>query len=155
MATKESVKKTRKRIRSKVKGTSECPRLAIFRSNTNIYAQVIDDVSGNTLVSCSTLDQEVKAKIIDIRKGSNTYLKVYSIKLNQNENKIVYIPNGFAHGYMALEDNSQVIYLSSNYHSSKHERQINPLDPYFNLNYAHKPILSEKDEQAEFISYLP
>ena len=63
MATKESVKKTRKRIRSKVKGTSECPRLAIFRSNTNIYAQVIDDVSGNTLVSCSTLDKEVKAKI--------------------------------------------------------------------------------------------
>ena len=63
MATKESVKKTKKRIRSKVKGTSECPRLAIFRSNTNIYAQVIDDVSGNTLVSCSTLDKEVKAKI--------------------------------------------------------------------------------------------
>ena len=105
------------------------------------------------VISC--LQGEIQDYAIDIRKGSDTYLKVYSIKLNQNENKIVYIPNGFAHGYMALEDNSQVIYLSSNYHSSKHERQINPLDPYFNLNYAHKPILSEKDEQAEFISYLP
>jgi len=63
MANKESVNKTRKRIRSKVKGTSECPRLAVFKSNTHIYAQVIDDVSGNTLVSCSTLDKEVKEKI--------------------------------------------------------------------------------------------
>ena len=46
MATKESIQKTRKRIRNKVKGTSECPRLAIFRSNSHIYAQVIDDVTG-------------------------------------------------------------------------------------------------------------
>ena len=63
MSNKESIKKVKKRIRSKVKGSSERPRLAIFRSNTNIYAQVIDDVTGNTLVSCSTLDKEVKNKI--------------------------------------------------------------------------------------------
>ena len=63
MATKESIQKTRKRIRNKVKGTSECPRLAIFRSNSHIYAQVIDDVTGKTLVSCSTLDNEVKTMI--------------------------------------------------------------------------------------------
>ena len=63
MSNKESIQKVRRRIRSKIKGTSERPRLAVFRSNSNIYAQVIDDVSGNTLVSCSTLDKEVKAKI--------------------------------------------------------------------------------------------
>ena len=63
MSNKESIQKVKKRIRSKVKGNSERPRLAVFRSNSNIYAQVIDDVSGNTLVSCSTLDKEVKAKI--------------------------------------------------------------------------------------------
>ena len=56
MSNKESINKTRKRIRSKIKGTSECPRLAVFRSNSHIYAQIIDDISGNTLVSCSTLD---------------------------------------------------------------------------------------------------
>lgn len=63
MANRESISKTRKRIRSKVKGTSECPRLAVFKSNSHIYAQVIDDVNGNTLVSCSTLDKEVRAMI--------------------------------------------------------------------------------------------
>ena len=62
MSNKASINKTRKRIRSKVKGTSERPRLAIFRSNSHIYAQVIDDNNGNTLVSCSTLDKEVKSK---------------------------------------------------------------------------------------------
>ena len=63
MANRDSINKTRKRIRSKIKGTSECPRLAVFKSNSHIYAQVIDDVSGTTLVSCSTLDKEVKATI--------------------------------------------------------------------------------------------
>jgi len=62
MSNKASINKTRKRIRSKVKGTSERPRLAIFRSNSHIYAQVIDDNNGNTLFSCSTLDKEGKSK---------------------------------------------------------------------------------------------
>lgn len=104
------------------------------------------------VITC--LQGEIQDYAIDIRKNSDSYLKVFSIKLNQNDNKIVYIPNGFAHGYMSLEDNSQVIYLSSNYHSSEHERQINPLDPYFNLSYAYKPILSDKDKHAEFVSFL-
>ena len=50
------------RVRSKISGTAECPRLCVFRSNKAIYAQIIDDVKGNTLVSASTLDKEVKTK---------------------------------------------------------------------------------------------
>ncbi|MFD1430658.1 MULTISPECIES: 50S ribosomal protein L18 [Lacticaseibacillus] len=49
------------RVRGKISGTSERPRLNIFRSNKNIYAQVIDDVAGVTLASASTLDKEVSA----------------------------------------------------------------------------------------------
>ncbi|EKU93555.1 50S ribosomal protein L18 [Alloiococcus otitis] len=52
-------KKRHKRIRRNLSGTAECPRLNIFRSNKNIYAQVIDDVEGVTLASASTLDSEV------------------------------------------------------------------------------------------------
>ena len=51
--------KRRKRIRSKISGTAERPRLSIFRSNKNIYAQLIDDVAGVTLASASTLDENV------------------------------------------------------------------------------------------------
>lgn len=51
------------RVRKKVVGTSERPRLNVFRSLTNIYAQVIDDSTGTTLVSASTLDSDIKGKI--------------------------------------------------------------------------------------------
>ena len=51
-----------KRVRNKISGTAECPRLSVFRSNTNLYVQVIDDENQVTLVSASTLDKEVKTK---------------------------------------------------------------------------------------------
>ena len=51
-----------KRVRRKISGTAECPRLCVFRSNSNIYVQVIDDVKGVTLAQASTLDKEVKTK---------------------------------------------------------------------------------------------
>ena len=51
-----------KRVRTKVSGTAERPRLCVYRSNANIYAQIIDDVAGNTLVQASTLDKEIKIK---------------------------------------------------------------------------------------------
>ena len=51
-----------KRVRTKISGTAERPRLCVFRSNSNITVQIIDDVAGNTLVAASTLDKEVKEK---------------------------------------------------------------------------------------------
>lgn len=51
------------KTRNRFSGTAERPRLAVFRSNKNIYAQVIDDVAGNTLVAASTLDKDVKAEL--------------------------------------------------------------------------------------------
>ena len=62
--TDRKLERTRrhKRVRNKISGTAERPRLCVFRSNSNLYVQVIDDVAGNTLVSASTLDKEVKTK---------------------------------------------------------------------------------------------
>ena len=73
--SKESVKMVSKKSRSEVRvnkhrklrnrlsGTAECPRLAVFRSNNHMYAQIIDDTVGNTLVSASTLQKDVKANL--------------------------------------------------------------------------------------------
>ena len=52
-----------RRIRSRLSGTPEQPRLAVFRSNNHMYAQIIDDTVGNTLVSASTLQKDVKAEL--------------------------------------------------------------------------------------------
>ena len=67
MVSKESRQKVRvkkhRRIRNHLSGTAQRPRLAVFRSNNHMYAQIIDDTVGNTLVSASTLEKAVKAEI--------------------------------------------------------------------------------------------
>ena len=67
MVSKESRQEVRvkkhMRIRNRFSGTAERPRLAVFRSNNHMYAQIIDDTVGNTLVSASTLEKEIKAEL--------------------------------------------------------------------------------------------
>ena len=67
MVSKESRTKVRenkhRKIRNRFSGTTERPRLAVFRSNNHMYAQIIDDTVGNTLVSASTLEKEIKAEL--------------------------------------------------------------------------------------------
>ena len=55
--------KKHNRMRNRFSGTAERPRLSVFRSNNHMYAQVIDDTAGNTLVSASTLEKDVKAEL--------------------------------------------------------------------------------------------
>ena len=64
------------RIRNRFSGTAERPRLAVFRSNNHMYAQIIDDTVGNTLVSASTLQKDVKA---ELEKTNDVKLKVIII----------------------------------------------------------------------------
>jgi large subunit ribosomal protein L18 len=61
-AKAQGLKRRQRRVRSKIRGTAECPRLRVTRSNAHIYAQVVDDVAGKTLVSASSLDAEFKGK---------------------------------------------------------------------------------------------
>ncbi len=61
-------KRRHRRVRTKISGTAECPRLNVYRSSKNIYAQVIDDQSGRTLAAASTLDPQLRK---DLPCGSN------------------------------------------------------------------------------------
>ena len=71
--------KIKKRVRGKVQGTSECPRLSVYRSNKQIYAQIIDDISGNTLAAASSIKiedklpkKEIAAKVFyKMREGAS------------------------------------------------------------------------------------
>ena len=78
MVNKKSRKEVRvkkhMRIRNRFSGTAERPRLAVFRSNNHMYAQIIDDTVGNTLVSASTLESAVKA---DLTKTNNVDAAAY------------------------------------------------------------------------------
>ena len=78
MVKKESRQKVRvkkhKRLRNRFSGTADRPRLAVFRSNNHMYAQIIDDTVGNTLVAASTLEKEVKA---ELEKTNNVEAAAY------------------------------------------------------------------------------
>jgi len=78
LTRKESTQRRHGRVRRRVTGTSERPRLAVFRSNEHIYAQVIDDTSQHTLAAASTLDPELKSSL---DSGSNCNASIQVGKL--------------------------------------------------------------------------
>ncbi len=84
-----------KRVRTKISGTAECPRLCVFRSNSNIYAQVIDDTKGVTLASASTLDKEVKTKKSNKEAAKEVGTLVAKRALEKNIKSVVYDRGGY------------------------------------------------------------
>jgi large subunit ribosomal protein L18 len=62
------------RVRAKIFGTSSRPRLSVFRSVAEIYAQLIDDVEGHTLVAASSIDQELRSKMQGLKKSEQAHL---------------------------------------------------------------------------------
>ena len=73
--TDRKLERTRRheRVRTKISGTAECPRLCVFRSNANIYAQIIDDVKGVTLVQASTLEFLVLTSLSNVEADTNVF----------------------------------------------------------------------------------
>lgn len=83
----------RESCRGLIKGTGERPRLSVFRSNENIYAQIIDDTSSRTLVSCSTLDRSIKLAVSTGRTCDASRLmgeRLAELSLKKNITKIVF-----------------------------------------------------------------
>jgi large subunit ribosomal protein L18 len=74
LTRKESRLRRHKRVRKNVLGSSERPRLNVFRSTSEIYAQLIDDGAGHTLASASTIDGELRAKVAGLNKTEQAKL---------------------------------------------------------------------------------
>ena len=86
------------RVRKKISGTPEMPRLCVYRSNKSIYAQVIDDTKGITLVSASTLDAAVKGQLEELDKSGAAKLvgKVVAERaMNAGIEKVVFDRGGY------------------------------------------------------------
>ena len=83
------------RVRRKISGTPECPRLCVYRSNSNIYAQIIDDVAGNTLVSCSTLDKEIKTKHANKEAAKEVGALIAKKAIEKNITEVVFDRGGY------------------------------------------------------------
>ena len=82
---------------------------------------------------------------IDLRKKSKTFSKIYKFFLKKNS--ILYIPKGFAHGYLCLKNDNKLVYLLSNYWFKKHEKVLDFNDKEINLKIKNKEIILSKRDQ--------
>ena len=94
---------------------------------------------------------------VDIRKGSSTFCEWTSLILDNSNKFMIWIPSGFAHGFLSLENNSEVIYKASGLWSKEHERSLRWDDKNINISWPLEkinctlPHLSEKDANAPFL----
>lgn len=82
---------------------------------------------------------------IDLRKKSKTFSKTYKFYLKKNS--ILYIPKGFAHGYLCLKNDNKLVYLLSNYWFEKYEKVLDFNDKKINLGIKNKKIITSKRDQ--------
>jgi dTDP-4-dehydrorhamnose 3,5-epimerase len=91
--------------------------------------------------------------VVDIRKNSPTFLKVFSLELSQKNQKMLCIPKGFAHGFQTLEDDTELLYLHSNVYSPLNEGGLNIKDPLLCINLPLEALnISQRDIQHPFLT---
>ena len=83
------------RVRRKISGTQDRPRLCVYRSNKNIYVQIIDDVAGKTLVSASTLDKEVKTKYANKEAAKEVGAAIAKKAIEKGAETVVFDRSGY------------------------------------------------------------
>ena len=92
---------------------------------------------------------------VDIRKNSPTYGKWVSEILSSDTHNLLYVPEGFAHGFCVISDEADVLYKVSNEYSQEHERSIIWNDPKLNIQWPiTKPIISNKDNKLSLLENL-
>jgi len=85
--------------------------------------------------------------IVDIRKASETYGQHLARELSADQNNLLYVPEGFAHGFLALEENSVFLYKCSDYYNPQAESGLCWRDPDLNIDWkVENPIISDKDQ---------
>jgi len=113
-----------------------------FQNNPMAQSKIVRCITG------SVLDV-----VVDIRKGSPNYLKWVAIELSAENKLQLFIPKGFAHGFLTLTDNVEFVYKVDNFYSAEHDRSIRFDDPTIGVDWGiSNPILSEKDLNAPLLA---
>ena len=102
----------------------------------------------------SVIKGEIFDVIIDLRKNSKTFCQSFSINLGEKNCKSLYIPPGFAHGFLSLKKENIVCYSCTEYRNSVSEKSLYYKDPNLKIKWPIKnPILSKKDKNAKSLNY--
>lgn len=88
--------------------------------------------------------------IVDIRRDSDTYGKWAGLELSEENRAMMYAPNGFAHGFISLTDDAEILYMVSSKYSPESEGTLRWDDPFHGIEWPLKPVqISDKDRNAE------
>ena len=135
-----------------------------FSQDNHSYSQIgvirglhyqIPPKAQGKLVRC--ISGEIFDVAVDIRENSPTFTEWGGLNLSNKNKLLLWIPAGFAHGFLSLKENSEVLYKASGPYSKFHERSIKWCDPIINIKWPsqfdceNRPRLSEKDEKAPFL----
>ena len=103
----------------------------------------------------SVLKGEIFDVTVDLRKNSKTFGKYFSIRLSEKNCTSIFVPPGFAHGFLTLKKENIICYSCTEYRSPKNERSLKYNDPKLNIKWPiKKPIVSSKDFNASSFDYL-
>ncbi len=112
-----------------------------FQTNPKSQAKILRCLSG-----------EIYDIAVDLRKNSPTYKKWVGVILSEENKYQLYIPEGFAHGFLVLSEEAEVAYKASNEYSPKHDAGIRWNDPQISIDWRIKnPLVSEKDRNLPFL----
>ena len=92
------------------------------------------------------IEGEILDVIVDLRKASETFGKVFSVKLSAHNKLQLLVPKGFAHGYATLSDTATVLYKVDQYYNKNYDTGIHPLSANLGIDWRVSPTLSEKDQ---------
>lgn len=92
---------------------------------------------------------------VDIRKGSPAFGKYHAVKITEENKKMFWIPPGFAHGFVTLEDETIFFYKCTDYYNKESEASIFWNDPNLNIDWGvEDPVISEKDQKAPYFAHF-
>lgn len=111
----------------------------------------VDPKAEDKLVRC--IRGSLYDVIVDLRKESKTYLKWFGAELNAENRRMMYVPKGFGHAFLTLEDNTEALYMVTEKYSPEHERGLLWNDPSFNIEWPISPtVISEKDQNHKIFN---
>lgn len=124
----------------------------VFSKNKNIIRGLhyqMENAQGKLI---HVVKGAIKDIVVDIRVGSKDFGKSFSINLSSDNHKMLYVPEGFAHGYLVLQKNTIIHYKCTNYYSPESEYGIKWNDPDLNIDWGlSDPLISEKDENLPLL----
>ncbi len=109
LTKRDKVKRIHRRIRKKISGTANLPRLSVYRSNKAIYCQLIDDVAGHTIASASTMDSSIPSDITKTEQAKQVGKLLAEKAVSENISQVVFDRGGYLyHGRVkALADGAR------------------------------------------------